>query len=284
MHTNHGSEKLPTKSVAGITVPVLPLDNYVPDTRQQNDIDQAIYALASKCMKPKGLSWPAPLPIIGTPHSPNERRYGISDEATAREYGYQLPPSKGVSREQALQREKSEQLRKSKMTRKAIAAYTGESSDGSKTDSEGGCRGRALAQLRLNQKTEGLSPADKSTLEAWESTNRDQHAIEANASWSKCMKRSGYDYPDPYAAAADPAWLPSGAPDYSKKPSPREVATALADIRCKREVNYLKTWQAVETKYQLGLIHTRSKSLNEARSAWQRSLRLAREVIANNYR
>lgn len=281
-YADRGGEKLPTKRVAGVTVPVLPLESYTPDAHQQIDIDQAIYVLASRCMASEGLSWPAPLQVLETPRSPNERRYGISDEDTAREYGYQLPPAKGVSRAQALQRNKAERLRKSKMTRKVVAAYVGDSSGGGEADSDGGCRGQALDQLKLTQKADEVPPADQATLEAWESTRRDRRAIAANTSWSKCMKVSGYDHADPFAAAAYSAWNPNGAPDYSKKPSSREVATALADIRCKREVGYAKTWQSVETEYQRGLIQARSKSLNEARSDWQQSLRLAREVIAKD--
>ena len=67
-----------TKTVAGVRVPVLPLDAYAVDAQQQEVLDRAVDELAETCMKAKGYTWPARLKQLGVPRSANERRYGVT--------------------------------------------------------------------------------------------------------------------------------------------------------------------------------------------------------------
>ena len=56
-----------TKTVAGVRVPVLPLDAYAVDAQQQEVLDRAVDELAETCMKAKGYTWPARLKQLGVP-------------------------------------------------------------------------------------------------------------------------------------------------------------------------------------------------------------------------
>ncbi|MEV5336589.1 hypothetical protein [Streptomyces werraensis] len=248
--------------------------------REQNTLDRATYVLAQACMKKNGFSWPAPLPLMGTPRSPNERRYGVLSEPTVAEYGYQLPPALGVTRKQAQDRIRGEEKRKKKMTAAMTTAYTGESGDGSRTDPQGGCYGRARSSLGISdQQMSGSSLVAQITTETWERTRQDARAMEADRAWSACMQRTGYRYSNPHEAAADPRWVPHGRPDFLKRPSGAEIETAEADIRCKRKVSYVAIWQRVETTFQIQSIATHETALARYRAAWKHSLAKSTKVL-----
>ena len=57
------------------------------------------------------------------------------------------------------------------------------------------------------------------------------------------MGRAGFHYATPRQANNDPAWR-------TPRPSTRERATAVADARCKRQVQLVDLWATVETAYQ----------------------------------
>ncbi|WDV49062.1 hypothetical protein PV963_30220 [Streptomyces coeruleorubidus] len=73
------SSSPPTKTVAGVQVPILPLDTYGVSAEQRAVLDQAVDELAGTCVKAKGYTWPARLKRLGVPRSANERRYGVTD-------------------------------------------------------------------------------------------------------------------------------------------------------------------------------------------------------------
>ena len=92
------TEQVTSKVVAGVRVPVYPTDSYQPSPEERRVIERAEYVLANRCMEKLGMSWPPPILSTWEAHSPSERRYGVSDRATASQFGYQLPPPKGLSR------------------------------------------------------------------------------------------------------------------------------------------------------------------------------------------
>jgi hypothetical protein len=273
---------LPTQKVAGVVVPVLPLDAYVPTAQEESIVERATYVLAQKCMTAEGASWPAPLPLMGIPHSPNERRYGVIDERTVAEYGYHLPPAAGVTRKQLAERIKDEKRRDTKLTDQLTALYTGESDDGS-VDPAGGCRGKARKALAISDSKEmEISPVADASREAWERTTRDPEALAADAAWSSCMKRAGHVYPNPHKAAGDKRWLPTSDADFVRKPAQVEVETAMADVKCKAAIHYVETWQRVETGYQTELLREHGKEIRAERAKWQESLKRAKKILAVN--
>ncbi|MEV0206401.1 hypothetical protein AB0H97_14495 [Streptomyces sp. NPDC050788] len=270
-----------TKTVAGVRVPVLPLDAYTVDAQQQEELDRAVDQLAQTCMKAKGYTWPARLEQLGVPRSANERRYGVTDPEAVKVYGYQLAPPVGVTPAQLAEEARREKKRKALMTDALTKAYTGRSGKTAAASHTGGCRGKALKQLGLPQGGEALTAVDLAQQQSFQRTEADSRARAANAKWSACMKKAGYRYANPHVAAADPAWWTKGAdPAAPNRAGAREIATAVADVRCKRQVDYVTVWQSVETTYQHKIIAANRKELDAVRQARRNALRKAHEVLS----
>jgi hypothetical protein len=269
------------KTVAGVRVPVLPLDAYAVDPQQQEVLDRAVDELAEKCMKAKGYTWPARLEQLGVPHAANERRYGVTDLESVSVYGYQLAPPVGVTPAQLAEEARREKKRKALMTDALTEAYTGRGGKTTSTSRTGGCRGQALKQLGLPQGGEALTAVDLAQQQGWKRTEADSRAKAANAKWSACMKKAGHNYANPHLAAADPAWWTKAAAGSAtrNRAGAREIATAVADVRCKRQVDYVTVWQSVETSYQYKIIEANKKELEDVRKVWRNALRKADQVL-----
>ncbi|MFF4896922.1 hypothetical protein [Streptomyces sp. NPDC001068] len=269
-----------TKTVAGVSVPVLPLDSYGVSADQRAVLDQAVDELAARCMKAEGYTWPARLKRLGVARSANERRYGVTDPEAVRVYGYHLAPPTGVTARQLAEEARQEKKRKALMTDALTKAYTGRDGPATGTTLTGGCRGKALSQLGL-LRAEALTAVDLAQQQGWKRTEADSRARAANAKWSACMKRVGYTYADPHAAAGDPAWWGGGEGGSAapKKAGVREIAAAVADVKCKRQTEYVAVWQSVETSYQNKIIEANRQDLEEVRQMWRNALRKAAEVL-----
>ncbi|MFB7928671.1 hypothetical protein ACFC4C_06140 [Streptomyces sp. NPDC056039] len=231
-------------------------------------------------MKAKGYTWPARLEQLGAARSANERRYGVTDPEAVRVYGYQLAPPPGVTTGQLAEEARQEKKRKTLMTDEVTEAYTGRA--GTKTTSRtGGCRGEALIQLGLPSHGEALDAVDLAQQQGWKRTEADGRAKAANAGWSACMKKAGPTYANPHAAAGDPAWWgrSEGDPTAPRKAGAREIATAVADVKCKQQVDYVQVWQSVETAYQNKIIKVNERELEEVRQMWRNALRKAGRVL-----
>ncbi|MGW1397269.1 hypothetical protein ACWCRF_01000 [Streptomyces sp. NPDC002405] len=269
-----------TKTVAGVPTPVLPLDSYGVSAEQRAVLDQAVDELAGTCMKAKGYTWPARPKRLGVARSANERRYGVTDPGTVRVYGYHLAPPAGVTAEQLAEETRQEKKRKALMTDALTKAYTGRDGATTGTSLTGGCRGEALKQLGL-LRLEALNAVDLAQQQGWKRTEADSRAKAVNAKWSACMKKAGHTYADPHAAAGDPTWWTEGEGDSAapKKTRAREIATAVADVKCKQQVDYVTVWQSVETTYQNKIIEANKQDLEDVRQRWQSALRKAAQVL-----
>jgi hypothetical protein len=275
------SGTLPTRTVAGAQVPVLPLDAYQLTSGQQYRIQQALDRLAADCMRAQGLEWPPRPAQLGQDHDANERRYGVSDPRTVAAIGYRLPPAAGVTPTQLAERRRAIDARNAAMTETALAAYTGEK-PGATTPQEagrGGCRSAAEQRLGLPvSQADGPDPVEQAIQTGWQKTAADPRAKAADAAWSTCMRAAGLDYPDPHRAAGDPAWRPGGE-GVPASPDARELAVAKKDIDCKRETGYLTVWHTVETEQQQALIKEQEPQLQAAREVWQQSLAKAEQLL-----
>ncbi|KRB67360.1 MULTISPECIES: hypothetical protein [unclassified Kitasatospora] len=275
------SSALPTRTIAGAVVPVLPLDGYRLTADQQERLQQAADRLATECMRTKGLDWPARPLQAGQDHDGNERRYGVSDARTVAAIGYRLPPPSGVTGDQLAEYKKRLDARKAAMSDTAIAAYTGEKA-GATTPQEagrGGCRGEATQRLGLpDDLADNADPVEEAMQTGWQRTVADPRAKAADAAWSSCMRTAGFDYPDPHKAAGDPAWRP-GAEGVPASPDARELAVAKKDLDCKRETGYLTVWQTVEIEQQQALIKEREPSLRQTLERWRQALAKAEQLL-----
>ncbi|WP_406056480.1 hypothetical protein OG462_09845 [Streptomyces sp. NBC_01077] len=268
------SGSTPTASTAHTSRTLeLPLDAYKLSAKDRTSLTWAQYVLADKCMRQRGMKWPAPLTPPGESHEPNQRRYGISDATVAASYGYQLPPPAGVSRAEEYESDLRGKERLKTVDRATMNAYTGQGGSGP------GCQDRARQALHM-QWMFTADPVSTASRTAWARAKSDGRVRALDTEWSACMRASGHTRPDPLSAAE--SWAGSGTVPGKqgplRAPSAEEVSMARADVKCKNTVDYIERRQSVEAGYQTAEITAGSRQLQAYWSALQRSLRTAREV------
>ncbi|MFD7262522.1 hypothetical protein [Streptomyces sp. NPDC059874] len=91
--------------------------------------------------------------------------------------------------------------------------------------------------------------------EAHERSKQDSRVVNALRKWSACMDKSGYGgIGTPYDVVEELGLE-------NDKGGPRAVTAAKADVACKREVNLVGIWAAVEKAYQERLVEEHAQTL-----------------------
>ncbi|WP_437068827.1 hypothetical protein [Streptomyces sp. enrichment culture] len=235
----------------------LPLQDYLLADHELRELDRARVVLIDRCMRGFGFSYPVRHPTADLgPRSPTERRYGITDASDAAAHGYGLG-----DRDPA--RQKPPEKPDLDADAQTVLFGKGRSSVKGRPVPEGGCVTQADRSLGAGAPA-GTDPglAQQLSFQSFDLSRADSRVRRATRAWSACMAGHGYDYADPLAPLGDPAL--SGAT------SPRAVATATTDIRCKKATNLVGIWFAVESAYQRRLIddhHDRLTGLKQANTA-----------------
>ncbi|MER5207531.1 hypothetical protein [Streptomyces sp. NPDC002825] len=250
-----------TKNTAATGDPstwTLPLQAYQPTEQQAAAIATAEATLVQRCMRSFGKDWrPAPaLPRIG-PRNMMDWRYGIHDEVLSSWRGYQ-PDAAEQARYDAAVRAQSERpapspdeelllggsdLPDSARQQAGPEARSG-TIDGRKIPA-GGCFGQA--RTTLGSQSRGVSPlVERLNFASYEASLRDPAVIEVFGLWSACMREKHYSYAAPLDADQDPRFRP----DPRRRVSALEIATAVADISCRRRHRVAETWHGVEVRIQ----------------------------------
>jgi hypothetical protein len=239
----------------------LPFDRYRPGFAEETDVVRARAALVRACLRDRGVELALP-DEERTPgaldRSPNLRRYGVIDEASAAGFGYHFPKTPEEQAEQSEQRRWVASLTEAQRT-----AVFGEH----------GCTEQA--ETELTKADDGfLTEADFRSLKASESDPRVGAAVTA---WRACMAGRGYDYATPSAAIADPRWNLDAAavPDEEKD-------TALADVRCKASAHLPEVWHDVEVGVQQQEIRRDSADFARLAAALQTRSTTARRVLGRS--
>lgn len=140
---------------------------------------------------------------------------------------------------------------------------------------QGGCGGEAASILagdgEVYDDIYAANLNDGPYLEAL----KDSRVVAVTRQWSECMASKGYDYDDPGDVGADPTWREA---DEALRPLPEEVATAVADVKCKQSVNYLGVRVAVESAYQERTIEEHFQDLQRNYRNAQQMLRRANQL------
>jgi hypothetical protein len=128
----------------------------------------------------------------------------------------------------------------------------------------------------------GVRNADQALLERlgsqiWEQSKRDPRVVRAFRAWSVCMREHGFRYADPVVVNGDERWQ-------SAAPSATEIATATADVACKRQTNLVDVWFGFEAAAQRRAISGHEREFQALRVAKQRLLANARALIASDSR
>ncbi|MDT0550100.1 MULTISPECIES: hypothetical protein [Streptomyces] len=235
-------------------LPDLPLDRYRLDTEESRRFGKAQRLLAQRCMIRLGFTdFPAdpkpPSPstttagtlVISAPPTP----LGAFDLDQAKRWGYGWEPRPRKSLEPTGRA----------MTQAEFAALYGMSGNGA-IPSEGKSRERGCSDKANGQLLKGV--ADSRRMWTFPSgrdaalrkaVGKDQRVRRALATWSACVvDKGGKRFADPMAAYSDKGWM--RGKDGNTRHTRREVATAVADVECKREQNTLGVWWAALAKRQ----------------------------------
>lgn len=278
----HGDPKAPAplSSTATITDPSaesLPIQAYQITDDQYKKIDTALTSLEISCMKRFGFDYgPYVTPESGPPTGPtqNAHRYGPVDQATAAQHGYH-PARTPQTNIGAPTHQMSD----------AMASVLG-SGDGPHSGPptpatyhgtavpKGGCEGEAEDKLNIGGKDIGLhGVVNDVDASGFSRAMSDDRVTAAFASWSRCMKSAGYSYSTPNDAANDPSWRGSSIP------SPTEIATAIADVKCKQQANVVGIWFSVESAYEQQMIEQQAPQLAQVKKNIDDALRRAGTVV-----
>ncbi|MEV8016348.1 hypothetical protein AB0O76_08395 [Streptomyces sp. NPDC086554] len=231
-------------------LPELPLDRYEFSLRDNERHTEAQARLTQRCMRDLGFDdfplYPkqakgmpsVTLTAVGVASYP----YGPLDLDAARRWGYGYDPKRsgaaaGRPEGRAMTDEEHE----------VLYGLRG------KTSGSGGCSGAGTKRL-----TAGVSDEARMWTYTSERSRRldkaaakDERVREALGTWSRCMADKGVKrYRTPGAAFGDKAWGRKGRSDGNTTRTRGELATAVADVECKREHNTAGAWWAVRKEKQ----------------------------------
>jgi hypothetical protein len=235
----------------------LPLDAYLPSVAETSRLAQANRALLRACMAEFGLSYDATAPAAVGPRTWNERRYGLSDPA---QVGYwpqdRLAPARP---------------RHAPQPAAVAAALTGSGAavvNGRRVPA-GGCAAGAYRRLTAHDPP-GADRylAQRLSSDSFLASRRHPAVRAATLAWSRCLRAAGFDYATPLDPPGDSRFQGPVA-------TPLEIATARADIACKRQTNLAGIWFAAESVAQAALVAANRTSLRRGRDAYDAELAVA---------
>lgn len=240
---------------------------------QQTVLSEAVTLLTQKCMAGRGF-------VYATQASPSQAEtlvqtaeypFGVTSATDAATYGYGQPGSSGKGPGPAFLGGFASFGDLAKQPRAWTVALLG-FAPGARIGPHPteGCLNEASSELY--GRGGGLSdPVPQIALQAANWTESDPRVEAVDSLWSHCMAARGYHYNTPQQAA-DAHW-PS-------KPTPKETATAQADVTCKQAVNLDNTWLAVEAAYQSALIGNDLATLANLQHSFQSMLHRAEALLS----
>lgn len=95
------------------------------------------------------------------------------------------------------------------------------------------------------------------------------------------MKGKGYNYATPWDAMEDPRWSNKEA-FTAKVPSGDQIATAEADLACKKSTNFMGIAIAIEFAYDDQYIKSHATQLADYAQKLSGRLKISAKVIAGN--
>ena len=240
---------------------VLPLDQYIFSRPGATDLVlRAQWVLVARCVQRFGLEWTPPSPS-NSPENISAKYFPLYSAERARRLGYHSdysPPPEPTPLSGELQ------IARFGRGPKRLAGVE---------VPEGGCYDEARRYLAwgtpvFENEQFGLQLKNAAARD----TERDARVQDAFARWSAGMEEAGYHYATPWDAWNDPRW--SGP-----RASPLEIATAVADVQCKRTTGLLDTWVAVTRAYEQRYVDRHAAALAELTTAMEALERRAIEVI-----
>ena len=242
----------------------LPLDRYTTSVDDYIELDYAAKLMTFDCMERFGYKLNPGGRLKLNAMRDRTNRLGLVDEAQAARAGYHLDPVRAGAY--------SPRDNGPKLTDEQGVVMFG---DPSRKDlPERGCTGEGYRKIGWNvnddmwlQDLEGGAAAR---------TFSDKRALVVLADWSACMKGSGYRYDKPEDASQDRRWWKG---DDDAAASNAEKSTAVADVRCKKKVNYVGRMTAILTAYQQQSVEGNLERLESVHRQVQEALKNAAAVL-----
>ncbi|MFB6824628.1 hypothetical protein ACFCXA_23965 [Streptomyces virginiae] len=270
----------------------LPMDAYTDTEAERIRMGQVQQALVSRCMARYGFTYEGvrSAEVAGAGAGAEDRHaylFGLADPAYAAAHGYDksagegsaakpAPPPLSDSAYVVMNGERpgtqGGTAPDANTEEEAARVDSGLTAAGQKVPA-GGCGREGYRKLYAPTKdsvdllfTFGLAS------EAHDRSRQDSRVVDAVKKWSSCMDKSGY------AGIASPYDVVEKLGLEGDMGGPKAVTAAKADVACKREVNLVGIWGAVEKAYQERLVEEHAETLalykkqREARFALAASL------------
>ncbi|MEV0176573.1 hypothetical protein AB0I00_36380 [Streptomyces sp. NPDC050803] len=257
----------------------LPVSDYRLSATEYAEVSRAKNILVTECMERLGFSWSAPTPTVPR----QDRRYGVIDLPAAQRYGYHLLPEDNTAPERA-DHEPSKDETDALTGGQLLDGDTGRSrllpgytapvrKVGGKSVPPGGCSQEA--ERKLLGRTDLTSEAgvvSRINTDSFTESQQKPAVKKTLAEWSACMRKAGFDYPDPLRSIAtarlDSPTVPAA-----------EIELATADVRCKESVDLVDVWSRAEATVQQRMIKQHAAATAKERADKATRLRNAAEVI-----
>jgi hypothetical protein len=224
--------------------------------------------LTVRCMRRYGLAY-RPLRAngaAGPPSSPNERRYGLTDPGSAAIKGYHRAETVPRVRAAELSADEELVLFGPQPARARAATFRG------RRVPDRGCAGEAQHRLAGDGQLGDSAALVRINVDGWELAKADPRVQAVFGEWSGCMKRAGLQYADPMAANNDRRFRTAA-------PTRSEIATAVADVECKRQTNVVGVWFAVEEAVQRDILASGDHDVHRIERAKRDQLAAADRVL-----
>ncbi|MFE3288602.1 hypothetical protein ACFXJJ_36610, partial [Streptomyces sp. NPDC059233] len=253
----------------------LPIDPYLVKQAERAQILKASRLVAAECMKGFGIELSAP-PLTGGKAAANEnatnmdRRYGVYDDRKAAQFGYSLPDQ--AEPEGAGQTDSPLSDAENRVflgdADPILGVQPGEKYNGKEIPS-GGCAGEARRKVGDGLRQEA---ATEINFASFQKSLKDSQVIAAFQKWSDCMKERGYSFNTPLE--------PFNSAGANGSGGETETNMASYDVECKKRVNLIGTWFAVESEIQKQMIGKREEALHAAKKEKEKTIKNSAAMVA----
>ncbi|MEN3361272.1 MAG: hypothetical protein V7637_5254 [Mycobacteriales bacterium] len=241
----------------------LPLDDFSLSVAEGQRLARAGRALLSQCVRGFGFDYTAPDPAPTGPGSWTERRYGLTDPAQAAG-GYWAADRLTAARA-------GRPANTATAVEGGLVTGRGPQVVRGRRVPAGGCAAQARRRLTAGDPAgTDQTLAQRLGSDTFFASQQDPRVRAVFGQWSACMRAAGYSYAGPLDPPKDARF--QGAI------STTEIATAKADVVCKRQTNLVGVWFTVEAGQQRPLIEANRAALRRARTAFQAELAVATGV------
>ncbi|WP_433455201.1 hypothetical protein ACQPXS_44840 [Streptomyces sp. CA-142005] len=264
--------------IVGVEHLHLPVERYMLTPRQALGYDELDDAAVRACVRRLSVPYPVAARLPAGSAAEREaldaytvlyRRYGLTDAAEARTWGYHTPapePSGATAAKAA---------KPPSLSAAAQSVLTGVDGSGTPLTSyrgrpvpRGGCLGEAERLLGAGASqgpgtdTDGIVTSIKA--DGFERSMSDPRVTKVFSAWSACMNARGFRMTTPM----DEVPSSNGA-----TPSRSEIAQARADVACKARTNLVGVWFAVESAYEQAAIAEHRAELDRVAKARDATVR-----------